>query len=577
MDNRLQISRILHAGYIFQAGSTKILFDPIFENPFSVNCFAFPETRFDIKEIKSLKADAVFISHFHEDHCSFESLQHLDRDIPIYMFCVNPEMFDLIKQLGFSSVQSVELEKPLYIHGFTITPHRALDVEVDCIYQIQYQDIQVLNVVDSWIVDEKLQELIKISWDLILWPFQTMRELEVLSPGTDLKCSPEIPQEWLSQIQALNPKALVPSSCQFKFEKNSWYNSYFFPISYRFFEDELKRICPDTAFMCLNPGKTWLLDKTQGRLSFQDGLDVSWIKISGDENEDYAFNPSVEIPSLQSLARNDPALSIKQLQDLKAYCTKGILQRYAELDPDVYPYFFKERIWLLKVIFSHDILWQEIQTALQSGARIYSLLNFDLHKGNYGDVVEPYQRLKHFKTWIFPEGDCRNTRALVLTDTSEVPVKMNSSGCTVSSGSWQDPYSGKTLTNAQDTQIDHFVPLKNAYISGADRWTLLRRCQYANYRGNNFHLIPVLGHENTKKSDRSPEGYMPPNRAYACTYLAQWLKVKLIWSLELSSSEKSAIENLVQKYNCTAAELTYTNAQLDQQRQEITKTQDICR
>lgn len=31
----LQISRILHAGYLFEYGDQKIAFDPIFENPFS--------------------------------------------------------------------------------------------------------------------------------------------------------------------------------------------------------------------------------------------------------------------------------------------------------------------------------------------------------------------------------------------------------------------------------------------------------------------------------------------------------------------------------------------------------------
>jgi putative membrane protein len=70
----LKISRILHAGYVFECAGRRIVFDPIFENPFSRNCHAFPAVRFDLEQIRALPVDAVFISHFHDDHCSFESL-----------------------------------------------------------------------------------------------------------------------------------------------------------------------------------------------------------------------------------------------------------------------------------------------------------------------------------------------------------------------------------------------------------------------------------------------------------------------------------------------------------------------
>ena len=89
----VKIARVLHAGYLFSVGNTRILFDPIFENPFSRNCHAFPNVEFDHQQIKNLKVDAVFISHFHDDHCSFESLNLLDRSIPIFMFCIFDEMF----------------------------------------------------------------------------------------------------------------------------------------------------------------------------------------------------------------------------------------------------------------------------------------------------------------------------------------------------------------------------------------------------------------------------------------------------------------------------------------------------
>jgi L-ascorbate metabolism protein UlaG (beta-lactamase superfamily) len=82
----LTISRILHAGYVFDCGATRIAFDTIFENPFSHNCHAFPDVAFDVDQIRCQRFDAVFISHFHDDHCSLDSLDLLDRATPLYLY-----------------------------------------------------------------------------------------------------------------------------------------------------------------------------------------------------------------------------------------------------------------------------------------------------------------------------------------------------------------------------------------------------------------------------------------------------------------------------------------------------------
>lgn len=209
---------------------------------------------------------------------------------------------------------------------------------------------------------------------------------------------------------------------------------------------------------------------------------------------------------------------------------------------------------------------------------VLSLLNFSYSKDKYADYKERYNRAKHFGAWLrdHRDGTCYNTRAKVLIRDSSVEVSFASNGCTVTEGHWADPYSNRDYRRAADIQIDHFVPLKNAYISGAYKWNWQRRCLYANYMGNEFHLLPVYGPENSSKSDKTPEGYMPPNRGYQCQYLAQWLKVKLIWSLGLSVSEKEAVEELAQTHHCTAAELSYSEADLAAQRRYIANNMTLC-
>ena len=117
MKDHLQITRILHAGYIFEHENVRIAFDPIFENPFSRNCHAFPPVEFDYAEIRKQKFAAVFISHYHDDHCSFDSLDLLDRNTPIYIYCVFEEMLSMLIELRRQETGRQFLEQYLAAGG----------------------------------------------------------------------------------------------------------------------------------------------------------------------------------------------------------------------------------------------------------------------------------------------------------------------------------------------------------------------------------------------------------------------------------------------------------------------------
>ncbi|MFV8258168.1 HNH endonuclease family protein [Bdellovibrio bacteriovorus] len=219
---------------------------------------------------------------------------------------------------------------------------------------------------------------------------------------------------------------------------------------------------------------------------------------------------------------------------------------------------------------------EEFFTELRS--RLYSLVRFDHHTDGYGNVGERYDRAKHFGGWLNDHRDdnCHNTRAKVLMRDSEVPVGFASNGCTVSTGQWQDPYGDRQYSRASDIQIDHFVPLKNAYISGAHKWNRVKRCLYSNYLGNEFHLLSVFGKENASKSDKTPEGYMPPNPAYRCQYLVQWLKVKMIWSLGLTPPEKDTVLRLASENRCDLNEFVYSEGDLQNQRRFMNDNMALC-
>jgi hypothetical protein len=211
-----------------------------------------------------------------------------------------------------------------------------------------------------------------------------------------------------------------------------------------------------------------------------------------------------------------------------------------------------------------------------SPATTVNLLDFKRHDEQLPEPTEKYNRAKHFGTWIRLQG-CYDTRAVVLMRDSKVPVTFGpNSQCRVNTGSWFDPYTGKTFSKASDVQIDHVVALKNAYISGAWDWESKTRCLYANFMGNDFHLIPVYGPENLKKGDKTPENYMPPKKTYSCQYLKTWLEIKLIWELALTPSETKAIQRIAKQSNCSSAKMRTTMEELMKSRQAIEDNADLC-
>lgn len=209
---------------------------------------------------------------------------------------------------------------------------------------------------------------------------------------------------------------------------------------------------------------------------------------------------------------------------------------------------------------------------------IVDLMNFADIKQDFPLPVQPYNRLVHFGTWInYPnDHECLNTRNKVLQRESKDAVTFSPDGCAVQSGHWDDPYTGTQIDATKDIQIDHFVPLKNVYMTGGHEWDSAKRCLYANYMGNSFHLLAVNGTQNMIKGDQNPMGYMPPNKKYACQYLKQWLQVKVIWALRLTPLELGGIQAEFEQDGCDRADFKMSSADLALQRQYMEDNKDLC-
>ncbi len=346
---QLTISRILHAGYVIECGDTSIAFDPIVENPFSRNCHAFPAVRFDHARLRTLRLDAVFISHFHDDHCSLDSLDYLDRATPIYLYCLFDELFDMIRALGFTKVEKLHTRTPVHIGPIDVIPREALDADVDSMFQIKAAGLNILNVVDAWIDPAELDDMAKDHWDMVLWPFQTMREIEVLSPARAAPAPLTLPEDWIEQLRILNPRFVVPSSCQFLQEPWSWYNHAFFPVTYRQFQHEVEAALPTARVIRMNPSVSMVLDRN----GLTPGKALDWVIPVGEQDVDYPYDPAYAVPPTADIARHFAPLSELQTMRVIAFCEWGLLEHYRdqELEPD--SYFEKPRHWRLS-LHDHD-------------------------------------------------------------------------------------------------------------------------------------------------------------------------------------------------------------------------------
>lgn len=342
----MKISRILHAGYVFASGGTQILFDPVFENPFSRNCHAFPGAQFDLAQIRALRPDAVFISHLHDDHCSMESLGLLDRATPIYMYCVFDELFAMLRALGFVNVQSLALDVAVQVGAFEVIPRRALDADVDSMFQIRAEGLNVLNVVDSWMDPGTLEQLKPYApWDMVLWPFQTMREVDVIAPSRAQGGAVELPEEWPEQLQALAPRHVVPSSCQFQQEPWSWYNHAMFPITYRQFAAAVGEWLPSAQVVRLNPSVSVELTAQ----ACTPAAPLPWVLPVGEQDVDYDYDPAIVPPPTADIAQRFAPLTPEQTALALGFCRNGLLQRYQEMELPEDSYFATPCVWQLSV------------------------------------------------------------------------------------------------------------------------------------------------------------------------------------------------------------------------------------
>lgn len=148
-----------------------------------------------------------------------------------------------------------------------------------------------------------------------------------------------------------------------------------------------------------------------------------------------------------------------------------------------------------------------------------------------------------FGDWTTDAQGC-TTRQRVLIEEATTPATTGP-GCQVTGGRWISSYDGATVTDPGALDIDHVVPLAEAWGSGAAAWPPDRLHAYANDLEHPDALTAVTAATNRSKGDQDPAEWLPPAPGDWCRYAAAWISTKQAWQLTVDQAEHDTLTRIL--------------------------------
>lgn len=156
-----------------------------------------------------------------------------------------------------------------------------------------------------------------------------------------------------------------------------------------------------------------------------------------------------------------------------------------------------------------------------------------------------YDRDEFGSAWADTDRNGCGTRDDVLAEQLS-GVARDADGCKVLSGVLDpDPYTGTRIAfvrGRSKVDIDHLVALSDAWQKGAQQWSAGKRRAFAN---DALNLVAADSSTNRRKGDGDTATWLPPNKAYRCTYVAGQVSVKAKYGLWVTAAEKDAMTRVL--------------------------------
>jgi hypothetical protein len=214
---------------------------------------------------------------------------------------------------------------------------------------------------------------------------------------------------------------------------------------------------------------------------------------------------------------------------------------------------------ILSALVASALLWAGIVAVSPPTAQAVTTYSAPLRTAirdlpTRAEVRTGYSR-DRFKHWVDADGDGCNTRKEVLIAEADAPLTIGA-GCRLTGGRWYSYYDRRSWSDQGRIDIDHMVPLAEAWDSGARNWSAANRERYANDLGDYRSLVGVTDTLNQAKSDQDPATWLPPY--FKCRYLKEFVAVKIRWRLSVDAAERVAMNELAM--DCTNTTITVKRA-----------------
>ncbi|RSZ66114.1 HNH endonuclease [Corynebacterium hylobatis] len=141
---------------------------------------------------------------------------------------------------------------------------------------------------------------------------------------------------------------------------------------------------------------------------------------------------------------------------------------------------------------------------------------------------------------------CDTRNDILQRDLADVAIRPGTRDCLVESGIFEDPFSGETINFVRGrgalVDIDHVVPLADAWAKGAQSWDEQTRRDFAN---DPLNLLAVDAGLNRQKGAADAATWLPPNQDYRCDYIARQIEVKVTYGLWVTRAEHDAMTKVL--------------------------------
>lgn len=151
-----------------------------------------------------------------------------------------------------------------------------------------------------------------------------------------------------------------------------------------------------------------------------------------------------------------------------------------------------------------------------------------------------YKRIQFGPAWPNLHG-CDSRNVVLRRDLTTTVLRAG--GCVVLTGTLISPYTLGVIhfvrgPQSAQAQIDHVIALGDAWQTGAQGWTPQKRVTFAN---DPVELLAVDGPSNEAKGDSDAASWLPPNKAFRCTYAQIQVAIKAKYGLWVTKAEHDAL------------------------------------